>query len=140
MFDLIGQAFINLGNLIQQTTTGSTELDSVVSIILAIAAIAGVIGTFIKQVNKDSKLGQYMDTFSQKTVENEEMLRRVGAAVTDTIPEIKDPLKKYGADLLYLEDRVEKGQRQLELMRDLALKQKERAAAVDMPREKQTVF
>lgn len=140
MFDLLGQAFVNFGTMLQQTTTGSTEIDSIVSIVLAVAAIGGVIATFMKMVPSFHKYGVMMDTFSQKTVENEEMLRRVGTAVVEVIPEVKDPLKKYGADLAYLEERVIKGQGQLELTRDLALKLKDRAHSTQMPREAKPVF
>ena len=94
MFDLIGQAFINLGTFLQQTTTGSTPVDNIVSIVLAVASIAGVIGAFMKMTPAFRKYGIMVDTFSQKTVENEEMLRRVGAATAEMFPEIKDLSKE----------------------------------------------
>jgi hypothetical protein len=135
MFDLIGQAFISLGTFLQQATTGSTELDSIVSIVIAVAAIAGTIGGIIRSINKDSKIGQYLDTIGQKSVENEEMLYRGMAAVKTAVPEIEEPLKKHGASLEYLKKRTSVGAEQLQVLRDLVLKDKERAKNVDMPRE-----
>lgn len=140
MFEFIIQPLMNLGNMLMQTSTGSTEIDSIVGIVLAVAAIAGVIGSFFKLFEKTHKYGVMMDTFSQKTVENEEMLRRVGSAVVETVPEIEPHLKKHGAELAYLEERINKGRGQLELTRDLALKLKDRASSTQMPRESKPVF
>ncbi len=140
MFDLLGQALINLGTFLQQTTTGSTPVDSIVSIVLAVASIAGVIGAFMKMVPSFRKYGVMVDTFSQKTVENEEMLRRVGAATQEMFPEIKDVLKKHGAELEYLAERGTAGAGQLELLRNQTLDRKSRANAVSMPRESKKVF
>jgi hypothetical protein len=140
MFDLIGQAFINLGTFLMQTTTGSTPVDNIVSIVLAVASIAGVIGAFLKMVPSFRQYGVMMDTFSQKTVENEEMLRRVGAATAEMVPEIKESLKKHGADLEYLAERTTAGAGQLELLRNQTLGRKARANAVSMPRESKKVF
>lgn len=141
MFDLIGQAFVTAGTFLQQATTGNVEIDNIVSIVIAIAAIAGVIGSVLKSVNKDSKLGQMLDTAFQKSVENEEMLYRIGGAVVTAIPEVEEPLKKHGAGLDYLKKRVTVGAEQLQTLRDIALpKDSERAKSVEMTREEKTVF
>lgn len=140
MFEFIIEPMMNLGTMIMQTSTGNSDIDNIVAIILAVAAIAGVAGSFFKMFDKSKKVGAMLDTFSQKTVENEEMMYRVGSAVRTVIPEIEEPLKKHGADLTYLKSRVTTGAEQLELLRALALKEKERARSVNMPRESTPVF
>lgn len=140
MFDLIGQAFVSMGTFLQQATTGSPELDSIVSIVIAVAAIGGVIAEILKRSEKTRKYGQMIDTFAQKTVENEEMLYRGMAAVKTAIPEIEEPLKKHSATLETLKNRTTVGAEQLEILRALALGDKERAKTVEMPREKEPVF
>ena len=141
MFDLIGQAFISFGTFLQQSSTGNTQIDSIVSIVLAVGAIGGVAASVVKSVNKDSRLAVMLDTFSQKSVENEEIIRRVAKAVVDVVPEVEEPLKKHGADLKYQEERVVKGNGQLAALRDLSIKDKERAKhLVQLPRETKPVF
>jgi hypothetical protein len=140
MFDLIAQAFINLGTFLQQTTTGASDIDNLVSIVIAIASIAGVIGAFLKMVPGFRKYGIMIDTFSQKGVENEEMVRRVAAATAEMFPEMKEVLKKHGAELEYLAERTTKGAGQLDLLKAQTLGQKSRANTVAMPRESKKVF
>ena len=140
MFEFVIQPLMTLGNMIMQTSTGSPEADSIVAIIIAVAAIAGVAAEFLKRMDKTKKLGQMLDTFSQKGVENEEMMYRVASALRTAVPEIDDHLKKYGADLAYMKNRVTTGSEQLEILRALVLKEKERARQVEMPRESTSVF
>ena len=42
--------------------------------------------------------------------------------------------------MAYLNERVQKGATQLDLLRDLAIKGKDRASSIDMPRESKSVF
>ena len=141
MFDMLANFVIEAATMMKQATTGSPELDSIVSIVLAVGAIAGVIGTFMSQFQKTKHMGQMLDTFSQKTVENEEVIRRGLTAVNEAVPEVTSGLKKYGADLEYINQRVTKGKEQLEFFRDVAVKGSSRADNVtELPREDKKVF
>jgi hypothetical protein len=141
MFEFIIEPFMSLGSMVMQTTTGSPELDSVISIVISVGIIAGVVGKFLMLRSDTHKYGQMLDTFSQKTVENEEMMKRIGKAVVETIPEVKEPLKKYGAEIEYMEKRTTVGADQLTTLRDIVLpKDSQRATAANIQREDKAVF
>jgi len=140
MFEFVIEPMMSLGTMIMQTSTGNSEVDSIVAIVIAVAAIAGTVGSFLKMFERFRKQGQMIDTFSQKVVESDEMLRRVGNSVVTMIPELEPELKKQGASLDYLKTRVTTGAEQMAILRALALKEKERAKHLDMPREATPVF
>lgn len=132
---------MSLGSMIMQASSGSPELDSIVNIVVSVGIIAGVVGTFLKMRGDTHKYGQALDVFSQKTVENEEVMKRIGKAVVETVPEVESHLKKYGAEIAYLEKRTKVGADQLTAIRDTVLpKSSQRATAMDIPREEKAVF
>lgn len=137
MFDLVAQFMIDAGNAIMQTSTGSVGLDSAVSILGYVAVIAGVIGGFAKMWTKTRGVGQMLDTFSQKAVENDEVIRRAMSAVVETIPEVNSHLQKYELPLSKIEERVKIGAEQLVKFRDSTVTGSMRSNTItDMPREK----
>jgi len=141
MFDLLANALISMGTFLQQATTGSPEVDSIVSIIMSVVALGGLIIGFMKIFPQTRKYGQMLDAGYQKIVESEEMVGRVAKAIVETVPEVKEPLKKHGADLDYIDKRIKTGLEQLGQFRVTTVSGNKRASTVeDLPREDKSVF
>lgn len=89
-------------------------MGNITAIVMAVAAIAGVIGTFISHNDKLKKYGVYMTTFGQKTVEQEGNFAALGNAVLESNPEAKKYLEdRYGAQVAELRRRAEVAEAQL---------------------------
>jgi len=140
MFDLLANALISMGTFLQQATTGSPEVDSIVSIIMSIVALGGLIIGFMKIFPQTRKYAQMIDAGYQKVVEEQEMVGRVAKAVVETVPEVKESLKKHGADLDYIDKRIKTGVQQLEQFRTTTVTGNKRASSIDLPREDKSVF
>ena len=126
-----------LENLLMQvaTTTGSASMDSVVAIVVAVASIATVVGGLLKSNAKTNVIGQYIDTFAQKTLEQEENMKRFGRASRAAVPELDVELKKYEIPLANIEKRVESTQEQVNFFRGKTSKKAQAASVSDLPRE-----
>ena len=129
MFDILGSV------LMQIAGTGSASMDSVVAIIVAGASIASVIGGLLKMNSKTNTAGQYLDTFAQKTLEQEENMKRALLAARSAVPELDDKLKQYEVPLSAIEKRVEAAQEQLEFFRQKTSKKAHADSVTDLPRE-----
>lgn len=97
--------------------TGNASLDSIVAIIVAGASIATVVAGLLKQNAKTRNIGQYIDTFAQKTLEQEENMKRFGQASRAAVPELDAELKKFEVPLSNIEKRIEATQEQIEFFR-----------------------
>jgi transaldolase len=94
-------------------TTGNPQIDSIVAIILAIGSIAGLIGHFLSTQTRFKRQGQYMTTFGQKTVEQEQNIAAIGNAVVGASPEVAAKLAEQGKTLDELRRRAEIAEAQL---------------------------
>ena len=103
--------------LMQVAGTGNASLDSIVAIIVAGASIATVVAGLLKQNAKTRNIGQYIDTFAQKTLEQEENMKRFGQASRAAVPELDAELKKFEVPLSNIEKRIEATQEQIEFFR-----------------------
>ena len=119
--------------LMQVAGTGNASLDSIVAIIVAGASIATVVGGLLRQNSKTRVIGQYIDTFAQKTLEQEENMKRFGQATRAAVPELDNELKKYEVPLSNIEKRIEATQEQVEFFRGKKVPQA--ADLTDLPRE-----
>ena len=128
---------LGLENFLMQvaTSTGSASMDSVVAIVVAIASIATVVGGLLKANVKTNRIGQYIDTFGQKTLEQEENMKRGFMAINAVSPELKEQLKKYDIPLADIEKRVEAAQAQLEFFRGKLPAKAQAASVSELPRE-----
>lgn len=125
-----------LGNLLMQaaTSTGNAALDSVIAIIVSVGIIAGIAAPYLKKLNgRVATIGQYADTFAQKTGENQEEMYRALSAARSVVPELDAALKKYEVPLSKVEQRVETAAQQLEFFRDKKVPQA--ANISELPRE-----
>lgn len=116
--------------------TGNAALNSVVSIVISVGVIAGVLAPILKKFGgRLNVVGQYADTFAQKTVENQEEMYRALAAARTVVPELDDALKKYEAPLAKAEKRIVTGAEQIDLFREILSKSAQASARTDLPRE-----
>lgn len=115
--------------------TGSASLDSIVAIVVAVASIAGVAAGLLKQNAKTNTIGQYIDTFAQKTLEQEENMKRFGRASRAAVPELDAKLKEYEIPLSNIEKRIEATQEQIEFFRGKTASGSHADTAHDLPRE-----
>ena len=122
--------------LMQVQSTGNATIDSAIAVVVAVAAIAGVIAPFLKLYAKTKTLGQYVDTFSQKTAENEEAMKRIAMAARGAVPELDAKLKEYEVPLADLERRVEAARDQIEFFRDKIPVNSQASSITQLPREK----
>jgi predicted nucleic acid-binding Zn-ribbon protein len=121
--------------LMQLASTGNASMDSVVAIVVAAASIATVIGGLLKQNAKTNTVGQYIDTFGQKTLEQEENMKRALLAARSAVPELDEKLKAYKVPLSTIEERIEKAQEQIEFFRTKTGSKAQAASLKDLPRE-----
>lgn len=134
---MLGLGFEQL--LMQTASTGNASIDSAIAVIVAVAAIAGVVAPFLKLYAKTKTLGQYVDTFSQKTTENEEAMKRLAMAARGAVPELDDKLKEYEVPLADLERRVEAAKEQIEYFRDKIPTSSQASSITELPREKSKI-
>lgn len=125
--------------LMQVASTGSASMDSIVAIVIAVASIAGVVGGLLKQNAKTNRVGQYIDTFAQKTLEQEENMKRGFMAASAVSPELKEQLKKYDVPLADIEKRIEAAQAQLEFFRGKLPDKSQAESVTELPREHNVV-
>jgi hypothetical protein len=118
------------------TSTGNPALDSVIAIVVAVGIVAGIAAPYLKKLNgRVATIGQYADTFSQKTAESQDEMYRALGAARSVIPELDAALKKYEVPLSKIEKRVETAADQLEYFRE-KIPDKSLAKSVDdLPRE-----
>ena len=125
-------------NLLMQAaaaTTGNASLDSVLVIVSAIGIIAGIAAPYLKMYARTKTLGQYVDTFAQKTAEHEENMYRFGKAARTAVPELDGELKKYEVPLSSIEKRVVGAKDQLEYFRKKTPDNQHASSLPDLPRE-----
>ena len=122
--------------LMQTASTGNASIDSVIAIVSAIAIIAGIAGPYLKLYGRTKKAGQYLDTFAQKTAENEEAMKRLAMAVRGAYPELDEKLKEYEIPLADLERRVDAAKEQIEFFRDKIPVNSQASSVTELPREK----
>lgn len=127
------EIFTNL--LMQAPTTGNAAMDSAVAIISAIAIIAGIAAPYLKMRKETAKIGQYADTFAQKTAENQEEMYRALSAARSVVPELDAALKKYETPLSKVENRIETAASQLEFFRNKLGSNSKAENIVELPRE-----
>lgn len=124
-------------NIIMQIqSTGNATIDSAIAIIAAIGIIAGIAAPYLKLNARTKTLGQYADTFSQKSAENEETMKRLALAARGAVPELDAKLKEYEIPLADLERRVEAAKSQLEYFRNKLPSASQAASIRELPREK----
>lgn len=125
-----------LESLLMQVSTGNATIDSAIAIIASIGVIAGIVAPYLKLNAKTKTLGQYADTFAQKTAETEEAQKRIAMALRGAVPEIDARLKEYEIPLADLERRVEAAKSQLEYFRNKLPSTSQAASIRELPREK----
>jgi effector-binding domain-containing protein len=102
-------------SLIMQATSDST-VGNIVAIVVAIGAIATTLSHFLSSNSKFQKYGQYLTTFGQKTVEQEQNIPAIGSVVTNISPDAKALLDKYAVRIAELKQRAEISESQLRVL------------------------
>lgn len=89
-------------------------LQATIALVVALAGIASVIGKIITDRNKDSKVGKYLTTFGQKTVELQDEMAIVTDAMRAGSPEsVKYLQDHYGIKIDHFRKRAQGAEAQL---------------------------
>lgn len=118
------------------TSTGNPALDSVIAIVASVGIIAGIAAPYLKKLSgRVSVIGQYADTFSQKTAENQEEIYRALSAARSVVPELDSALKKYEVPLAKVEQRIVTAKDQIEFFREKTPDKSLAKSVHELPRE-----